>query len=346
MIEFEEQWDRYIKITSENRHIEYTGIKRIQIPYRKESHAGCCFCGNYVIGVPNSSRGVIAIDPVGGKYEEFGRTSIGTFKWTGVCEYNGLVYGLPRKSNDILVVDISKKTVKQVPLETDYRGEHHYGGVITNSGIIFQPPRNTNHILKINTETYKTEQIAIPGACGAMRYSSSVILKNGDVYMIPEYGYKLLILHTEDESVEVVDILLDSLVFGCVVGVDGNIYGFPKEGNGILKIDTNERRVSNVCENIGNPDCYGTVAGINGKLYGVPAGGKTIWEYDVIDQKAIDLFKIPEIGYAKCAGGSVTPSGGIVMMPCFGNVTYILDTDNKCNSNMSISKNVFLNTSY
>ena len=172
-----------------------------------------------IIGPANSSREALVIKTETRSYELIGKTKIGTFKWTGGCGYKGKGYGFPRKDNSLLEIDVCKKIVKEIPLYTHYRGEHHYGGVVTPDGILYQPPRNADHILRIDLNNYETRRIFIPGSKDHYRYSSSVILPNGDIYMIPEFGHRMMVLNTTTEKVELFGNPSDHMVFGAVVGI-------------------------------------------------------------------------------------------------------------------------------
>ena len=289
----------------------------------------------------------MVVDPITKKADIFGKLKTGTFKWTGGCEYKGRCYGFPRKENSLLVIDQKKREAFSQKLNICYRGEHHYGGVLTPGGVVYQPPRNTDHVLKIDLNTYETDRIDMPCIEGTCRYSSSVLHPSGEIYLIPEFGYRMAVLDPDTEEIHYFGEKSGHLVFGAVVGIDGNIYGFFKEGKGILKVDVKNKKTEFIHEEIGNPDCYGSVVGINGKIYGVPGGGNTIWEFDVRNQTVRKLFEIEERGYAKCAGGGVGADGTIVMMPCFGGYVYFLKPNRVSDlSEAEIGRNCFFSTSY
>lgn len=340
-------WNDYSSIVSTNSLVEYTRLIKIHVEGKKSAWVGCCYSDNGLVGITNSSREAIMVDSCCGSFELFGNLKIGTFKWTGGCEYNGICYGFPRKENSLLLIDYVNRKAYSHKLDTNYRGEHHYGGVLTSDGIVYQPPRNTDHILRIDLNTYETKKIRMPYVDSTCRYSSSVMHPSGDVYLIPEYGYRMAVLDPDTERVEYIGGKFDHLVFGAVVGLDGNIYGFSKEGNGILKINTKNRSIEFICQGIGNPDCYGAVVGINGKIYGVPGGGDTIYEFDIESQMVRVLFQLDEIGYAKCAGAGVGTNGTIVMIPCFGDFIYYLMCEKYKHHSKSMDvNNRFFNTSY
>ncbi len=323
----EKEWESFLDITSKYSSYEYRKITKIQIKKEKERTGGCCYTNGYIIGIANSSREAMAVDPIKKSVVYFGNTRIGTFKWTGGCEYKGKCYGFPRKSNNLLVIDTSDNTVREIPLGVSYRGEHHFSGTVTSKGILYQPPRNTDHILVTDLNDFSVRMIPMPDVKCGCRYSSAVVHPNGDIYFMPEFGYRMAILHTDNEEVEYFGSISEHLIFGMVVGIDGCIYGFSKEGKGILRVNTDTQKVDYLCQEIGNPDCYGSIIGINGKIYGVPANGKTIWEFDVKEERVKTLFELENQEYAQCAGAGMGTDGTIVIMPCFGEYVYCLSVE-------------------
>ncbi|WP_026526302.1 hypothetical protein [Butyrivibrio sp. VCD2006] len=338
---YHDEWSDYLRIISEHSDINYSKLKKIRISKRKQQFGGCCLKNGIFFGIPNSSRELLQIDPSSYKASYFGKTRIGTFKWTGGCNFKGNCYGFSRKENSILTFDNENGMACEIGLGTRYRGEHHYGGSMVKGGIVYQPPRNTDHVLKIDLNSFKSTQIKMPGVIGGVRYSCSVLHPNGDIYLIPEFGYKPAILHTDTEKIEYFGEESDYLVFSAVVGMDGNIYGYKKNGNGILCINVKEKTVYSICKTIGEPDCYGSLVGINGRIYGIPAGGNTIWEYDLRNQEVSRAFELDERGYAKCGGGGIAPNGSLVLMPCYGDMIYILEC-NKADLQVK-TNNLFFN---
>ena len=342
----EQEWKEYIKIVSNNKSMKYIR-KSVEFTKSKKAYiTGNCIMNDCVIGITNSSREVLCYDTIHKKYIQFGKVKIGTFKWTGGCCYKNKVYGFPRKENSVLMIDPMEKSCAEKKLGLSYKGEHHYGGVLTPDGVVYQPPRNTDHVLVINLNTFETSHIPIPEADEKARYSASVLHPSGRIYLIPEYGYKVAILNPKTKQIELIGEKFDHLVFGCVVGYDQNIYGYSKEGDGILKIDTITNKIEWICREIGNPDCYGSIVGVNGKIYGVPAASQKIYEFDIENQRAVAIFWLEEKGIAKCAGACMDENGTIYMLPCFGEHTYILEADKVVNKVHSVEDNMFINTCY
>lgn len=338
-------WDEYLATVQENADCEYEQIQSFQVKRLKERIAGNATFDNYVIGATNTSREVICFDTEKNKVEHFGKTKIGTFKWTGIVYYQEKMFCLPRKENSILIIDPKKRICEEKSLNINYHGEHHYSGVVTDKGLVYQPPRDENHILVIDLNDFTTRKIQIAGNNEKRRYSSVVLHPDNKVYFIPEFGCDFLVMDMITEEIKVIPANMNSLVFGAVVAYDKNIYGYCKEGQGLLKINTKDDKIEWICGEIGNPDCYGSIVGINGKIYSVPAGGNSIYEFDVKTQKARKIFTIEDDSIAKCAGAALGNDGSIVMLPCFGGKIYKLSC-NKNSSKFDVSRNGFLNTNY
>lgn len=335
-------WAEYSDTVAQYKDIRYHSLQPIRILPKKELCGGGVCVRDHIFGIPNSSRQVLELMPDKNTVKFFGRTRTGTFKWTGSCLFQGIIYGFPRKENSILAINPETERVSVIELDLHYRGEHHYGGVVTPDGTLYQPPRNTDHILRIDLSSFSVSTIPLSLDGERLRYSASVQVPSGEIYLIPEYGFRTAVLFPESGKVEFIGDPFTHLVFGVVVGWDGNIYGFSKEGYGILRVDVAKKTVDWVCQEIGNPDCYGSVVGINGRIYGIPAGGRTIWEFDVTRQTAEALFDVPD-GIAKCAGAAVRSDGTIGMIPCFGEYLYLLSTDGRGSVNL---ENRFFNTYY
>lgn len=339
-------WQSYLETAEKHKDCKYKNITKVDTFCLKAKWVGGVFANGNVYGVVNSARKGICIHLESKNYETFGKAPIGTFKWTGGCCYNGLIYGFPRKENSLLVMDAKTEEIAVRKLPTNYRGEHHYGGVCTEAGIVYQPPRNSDHILKIDLNSYEVKEIPIADRGAKCRYSASVLLPNGDIYMIPERGQKVLVFCPETEKIEYIGEIQTGIVFGAVVGIDGNIYGFYKEGDGLLKIDVENRSVEQICTEVRQPDCYGSVVGINGKIIGIPAKANVIWEFDVLSRSAKKLFDLEEEGIAKCAGAGVGCDGTICMIPAFGEYIYFLSVDETLCLSPDIMKSRYFNTFY
>ena len=341
-----QQWENYLNILEEHKDFKYTKLVKKRISDIKEKLVGGVFYNGKIYGIVNSERKGMCISPEEKEVHMFGKVKVGTFKWTGGCAYQGKIYGFPRKENSLLVIDPEKETLDICKLSTNYRGEHHYGGICTPVGMIYQPPRNTNHILCIDLNSRETKTIPIGTDGKKCRYVSTVLHPNGKVYMLPEEGGRIVALDPETDEWDFWGGELDCRVFGAVVGRDGNIYGYCKQGDGLLKVNVEDGIIERICTEIGNVDSYGSVIVINGKIYSIPATANRIFEFDIDTQQAKMLFQIEEEGVAKCAGGGVGCDGTICMIPDFGEYGYFMASEENVNIEEAKMNNVFVNTSY
>lgn len=82
----------------------------------------------------------------------------GTGKWAGgTLAPNGLIYGMPRNSDDVLVIDPNTNAATTIPTGTT-GGLKWSGGVLASNGMIYAIPQNSNDVLVIdpNTNTAST----------------------------------------------------------------------------------------------------------------------------------------------------------------------------------------------
>lgn len=340
------EWEKYLDIISQFKGFKYTKIYKVPISLKKWKWVGGVYWKGQIYSIPNAERTGLCINPIERNYNIIGCTKVGTFKWTGGCVYKEKIYGFPRKESSILVIDPGTREMMEEKLDCAYRGEHHYGGICTDKGIVYQPPRDTDHILKVDLNDLTTEEILITKRGEKHRYTASIEHPDGSIYMIPEAGRKVLRVHPITEEIETIGDVLDAYVFGVVVGLDGNIYGYCNEGRGILKIDVIKKQVSRVCEEIGEASSYGSVVGLNGKIYNIPAHGNYIWEFDIEKQSVIQVFCLKENGIAKCAGAGIGHDGTICMIPASGEYIYYLSTEESVDLDEAAMNNRFFNTAY
>ena len=86
-------------------------------------------------GIPNSTTYMLVHCGKSDGVEWKGQLREGDFKWTGGCVYKEKVYGFPRTANSFIMYDPVRDEVKELPIDTNYTGEHHYGGVCTEQGV-------------------------------------------------------------------------------------------------------------------------------------------------------------------------------------------------------------------
>lgn len=285
---------------------------------------GAHYVNGCLYGICNSAEGCLKFCLRTHELSIFGCLPKGEYKWTGGCIYKNRIYGFPRASNDLLIINPETEEVIGKSLGLSYTGEHHYGGVCTKQGTVFQPPRNEDHILRIDLNTLETKKIPCTPRHSRvrLRYAGALLHPNGLIYMMPEGKGRVMVLDPQTDALWYIGSVIKASAYGAAVGIDGNIYGFNGHSDGILKIDIRQNQAEIICPEIGNPGCYGTKAGLNGRLYGIPGDGSCIWELDVRTQKVKPIYEIAQQGNAKCAGGIVTEEGVIYSLPTSGSFIY------------------------
>lgn len=342
----EEDWDNFYKTVRQNTSIEYKVIEKKEISHAIEKWVGGIYYNDNIYGIPTSFRRMVRFGIDQYENELYEKIKTGTYKWTGGCAYQGKIYGFPRKENSLLMFDLKEKTSKVLPLPVRYRGEHHYGGILTDGGIVYQPPRNTDHILVIDLNHFITKELPLPEWGKRYRFCGMIQCPDGVIYLTPEKGERVLRYELVGGEMEYIGSPMECSVFGPVMGYDGNIYGFGIDGNGILKIDTRKKRVSVICEEIGDTGCYGSIVGINGRIYGIPAQRKEMYELDIMKQKVRKIFTLQESGEAKCAGAGIFSDGTICFVPAFGAYVYYIKPSMPIKIEQNRIANRFFNTSY
>lgn len=297
-------------------------VDTIKLDKTKEKHkwVGAQINNGTVFAIPNDETLVLCYGTNGCNYIE--GIKKGLFKWTGGCVWNNSIYCFPRTSNSFL--KISEEGVKEIPLSTEYNGEHHYSGVCTRAGIVYQPPRNTNHILKTDLRTGLSNRIDIVDKKYKVnfRYCGSIIHPNGFIYFFPESG-RVIKFNPVTDKWCFIGKNLSTMCFDAKVGMDGNIYGYSAYCKGIMKIDVSSDVVEMIHQEI-TPGAYGTKYGLDGCLYSVPGDGSCIWKYDVILDTIYMMYNLEDDSKAKYAGGLTLPNGEIVFVPATSSTIMVL----------------------
>ena len=322
--------EEYHNFIDKNKHasiakVEKNKVKAINC---KGKWVGAVHLGDFVFGIPNSANCVVAYNIKSGNLSYFGNVGDLQYKWSGGCQYENKIYAFPRSSNSMLSIDPQMMKISLIPLNTQYKRQHHYAGVVTSSGMMCLPPRDENHILLINLKTYEVDKIYLcPHKMKLkFRYQNGIMHNDGKIYFFPERNAKILVLNPENKEFYYIGEALNCFVFDAQVCYDGNIYGFSRE-NGILKIDIEKQRTAMIHKNI-HFGSYGTKQGLNGKIYSVPGGSSKIYEYDPKNDKVTEVSSIDEQGKAQCAGGVTLSDGSIVTIPAYGNYIYRYRFDN------------------
>ncbi|QAR34189.1 hypothetical protein EP073_12475 [Geovibrio thiophilus] len=314
----------YLRFADSNSSMLLDCIKKIQVKkmgYKAKWVGGTLF-GDMLFCIPNSADCVMVYNIKNDDVSYFGDVGSESYKWTSCCVYKDKIYGFPRSSNSLLEIDPQKMTVSLVPLNTSYKGEHHYAGAVTADGLMYLPPRDENHILAVDLNTYSAEKIPLcPSTLKIkFRYQNGILHYDGNIYFFPENNEKVLVLNPETKSFRYIGNKLNCYVFEAQICGDGNIYGFSNK-KGILKIDV-KNQTTEMLHNDIIFGSYGTKHGLNGKLYSMPGASSIIYEYDTGKDILTHVSSVEEQGKAKCAGGVTTDDGSIIAVPAYGDYLY------------------------
>lgn len=308
----------YYNFVMENRESEpKTEIIKLTEKQHSFQYVGGQITDNKLYGCVNSATKMLKYDISTGDMEFVGDFSCVDFKWTGGGIYEDNLYFFPRVENSLLIYSPTDNTFTKEECEFNYEKEHHYGGVITDNGIIYQPPRNTNHILKWDLNTKKCEKIYINNK-EVCRYCSNIIHPNGYIYFIPEKDFDIIKMNIKTEKSEYLKTSFDCMCFNCVIGADGNIYGFRSAtgdyGKGIVKINVE-------CDTVEllHTECefgaYGTKNAINGKIYAIPGYYNDVWEFDPFTNSIKKIYTVNQKCDVHYAGGPIDINGDIYSVP-------------------------------
>lgn len=340
MYPISDEWKTWIECLKENRMVRYkVEYHKLEINDREFKWVGAIYHKRKVYGIANGTTNCLVYDTDKESFETIGELEKSPFQWTAGGVWNDRIYGFPRSSNYLMIINENKIILHN--MGTKYSGEHHYGGVITDRGILYQPPRNTNHILKINLNNLNVDKINVPGILVKHRYCGSVYHPNGLIYFLPEAKERIMVLDTKNDKIYFIGKPISTKVFAAVTALDGNIYGFSAYGLGLLRISVNDNRVDMLYNDI-SFKCYGTELGMNGLIYGIPGDGKFFFEYDISRDKLEIIGEAMSGEKAKCAGAAVDIKGDIITIPAKGNYVYVLKPD----KNNRLQYNKWLNNFY
>ena len=325
--------DELIYLNSNSR-IEKIEVYPIEIINDNNSNYNFLFCGavldsrNHIIGIPNGYPHILDIDPENGNIEQWGEVLLPEKKgWTGGgLASDGKVYAFPRGANSILRIDTSCRKIEYLHIPFFYYGEHHYGGVLNDKDIIYQPPRFQHNMLKYDIRNDEYKEIPL---CDYLRkkfiYYGGIIDKESNGYFFPSGRYCKVCMVDPDGNVTLIGKRFKYARFNSgVVAANGHIYGFSTTENGILHIDTKNKKTE-IILNTTPGGYYGAKLAFNGRIYGIPGNSDSVIEFDPQVNKITCVIPFPGIEKgvkAKCAGGAINKKGNIWCIPAKGHYIY------------------------
>lgn len=333
---------------NENRNVSYDSIVSHEVGLPGEySFVGAQTFEGGVAFIPNGSS-CFALLKSDGSLERVWfdkKENEGFFCWTGGAIFDGQLVCFPRKSNDLLVLDLASFEVRVFRLGYKYVHEHHYGGAVAGC-MVYQPPRGEDHVLCIDLLTKKAHRVQLAPKWLGLKacYCGSILHPNGLIYFLPENG-RVVEFDPATERLRFIGKPVEAMAFGAAVSPKGDIYGFSGYASGILHIDPDHDLVEMVRTDIGCPGAYGTRLGINGLMYSVPGDGDAVLEFDPDTGAVNEVALLDEFGMkAKCAGSAMMQDGTIVFAPAFGTRAYLLAPNRSIQIPHNL--NIFFNDCY
>lgn len=207
----------------------------------------------------------------------------GTQKWLGgVLAPNGLIYGIPNATPQILVIDPATDTATTIS-GPGAGADDWFGGVLGADGKIYAIPRNNDQILVIDPVTNTTSTIASPvtGGGGA-KWRGGVLAPNGKIYSAPAAGpaTDILVIDPATQTATTMPSPTTDL-FSPVLAPNGKIYALPRVGatTPVVVIDPLTETSYTIAHNV-DGEWIGGVLAPNGIIYAVPDNGPNILMID------------------------------------------------------------------
>ena len=126
-------------------------------------------------------------------------TQTGAEKWTGsVLAPNGLIYGVPHNSNDLLVIDPNTNAASILPAGTSGTNKWISGELAPN-GMIYGIPSSCNDVLVIDPNTSTATTVAA-GTAGTDKWVGGVLAPNGLIYAIPRDSDDILVIDPQSNG--------------------------------------------------------------------------------------------------------------------------------------------------
>jgi hypothetical protein len=265
-----------------------------------------------------------------------GATLSATGKWSGgVLGPDGKIYGIPRTSADILIIDPVAGTATRSNMGLSLSdGNKWIGGVLGPDGKIYGIPFNATDILIIDPVAGTATRSDMGASLsGSGKWIGGVLGPDGKIYGIPSSATDILIIDpvtgTATRSNMGASLSGTSKWAGGVLGPDGKIYGIPDNASNILIIDpvTGTATRSNMGASLsGTSKWIGGVLGPDGKIYGIPFNATDILIIDPVAGTATSSNMGLSLSDGnKWIGGVLGPDGKIYGIPF--NATDILIID-------------------
>lgn len=284
------------------------------------------YCGGMCVNdkiyfCPNTADNILVYDTINDYLYEIGQ-GLGSFafKFTGMVQYKGFLYCVPRGVNFMLqinpvtdeVLEVSLSTDYAVQQYSDYRDSHHYNGCISNEGWLYLPPAYAStKLLKINMNTFECRELDFTCEHSTTWQGCCSLLDN-KILFIGNKGFRVWNCNN--------DSIVADVNFGSSMGIydmvldprDGCLYGFGI--NKFVKFNPSDNAATNLGYiNYLDNGTYGTMLGADGKFYTITPTGAVMYE-DKNNIKAIadSIATCNTAGMTVCSAGLVLANDGSI----------------------------------
>ena len=299
----------------------------------KQYCGGIC-CNNKIYFCPNTADKIMVYD-IKNDYIYYIGQGFGdfAFKYTGMVQYKGFLYCIPRGVNSLLQINPITDEVLEIPLKTkypiqpykDYRDSHHYNGCISDNGYLYLPPAYVSNkkMLKIDMDNFEHEELSF-----TCEHSTTWIgccnLPNNKIVFLGNKGFR--IWNCESDIIDTdIDYGSDTGIYDMVYDPrDDCLYGFGT--NKLVKLDPIAKTATNLGSiNYLDNGTYGTQLGADGKFYTITPSGSVIYEdKNNIKTTPDTIDTCNTSGMTVCSAGLVlTNDGSIYSVPGNGKLIKI-----------------------
>lgn len=240
-------------------------------------------------------------------------------KWAyGALADNGIVYGTPYQTSDILKMDVNSLDITTIPGPGGTNNQW-IGLIASESGELFGVPALNPNVLVINPED---DSIRTFPAADYGQYYGGALADNGKIYCAPFSKENILVIDpTNDTSttigpVEVETVLTDGR-WGWFTKdpVTGKLYGSPRNEPSVLVVDPSTDSIGYIHDGVpsGLRKYTGGVVAPSGEIWLIPRNAQSLCVIDPSNDTARSFGTLP-VGVDKWNGGTVV-GDWVVMFP-------------------------------
>lgn len=273
----------------------------------------------------------------------------GGFKYFGgVLARDGRIFGLPRKADNVLIVDPHTNTTDTTTITgigDPNQDAKWLGGTVALDGRIFCAPYNASEVLIIDPAENTADTTTITGLDETSKWCGSVMAADGRIFAVPRNSDSVLIIDPITNKADTTTITgLRSNGEGdqhnwCggVLAQDGRIFCVPRDHDAVLIIDpaTNTADVTKI-SGLGSESnkWQGAVVAPDGRIFCIPFDHSKVLVIDPannsysLDSVNLDnLVGVDAEDKFKWVGGVLGPDGRVYGIPFNTDRVLIIDPD-------------------